>query len=136
MNRLQKKCLIATAGFHLLLLVVLFVGPAFFNAKPKTDDSQVLDVIPASLVDAVVNSGVKNAAPPAPTPIVTPQPQPTPPAPKPVVQPAPTPQPTLVQRIARAFTPEPVKPTPTNSIRIITLFIAAPLIFSANTHRV
>jgi TonB family protein len=110
MNRLQKKCLIATAGFHLLLLVILFVGPAFFNAKPKVDDSQVLDVIPASLVDAVVNTGVKNATPPAPAPIITPQP--IPPAPKPVVQPAPAPQPTLVQRIEKVFTPEPVKPTP------------------------
>ena len=76
MNRLQKKCVIATAGFHLLLLVILFVGPAFFNSEPKTDDSQVLDVIPANLIDAAFNSGVKNATPPAPTPIVTP-PQPS-----------------------------------------------------------
>ncbi len=35
MNRLQKKCVIATAGLHLLLLVILFVGPAFFNPRPK-----------------------------------------------------------------------------------------------------
>ncbi len=53
MNRLQKKCVIATAGFHLLLLVILFVGPAFFNARQKPDDSQVLDVIPANLIDAL-----------------------------------------------------------------------------------
>ena len=111
MNRLQKKCVIATAGFHLLLLVILFVGPAFFNSKPKADDSQVLDVIPANLIDAKLNSGVKGAQPP-PTPIVTPpQPQPTPPAPK-IVQPAPPPPPTFVQRVAKYFTPEPVTPTP------------------------
>ncbi len=61
MNRLEKKCLIATAGFHLLLLVILFVGPAFFSSKPKPDDSQVLDVIPANLVDAAVSSGVRGA---------------------------------------------------------------------------
>ena len=54
MNRLQKKCLIATAGFHLLLLVILFVGPAFFAPSPKPDDTQVLDVIPANLIDAAV----------------------------------------------------------------------------------
>jgi TonB family protein len=113
MNRLQKKCVIATAGFHLLLLVILFVGPAFFNPKPKVDDSQVLDMISPILIDAAFNSGVKGAQPPAPTPIVTPpQPQPTPPAPKQIVQPAPVPQPTFVQRIKKIFTPEPAKPAP------------------------
>jgi TonB family protein len=108
MNRLQKKCVIATAGFHLLLLVILFVGPAFFNSKPKVDDTQVLDVIPANLIDAAFNSGVKVAQPPPPTPIVTQQqPQPTPPAPKQIVQPAPAPQPTLLTKLETYFTPEP-----------------------------
>jgi protein TonB len=115
MNRLQKKCFIATAGFHLLLLVILFVGPAFFSPKPKVDDSQVLDVIPANLIDAAFSSGVKRATPPPPTPVVTPpQPVPppviTPPAPKPVVQPPPTPAPTFVERVETFFKPEPVKP--------------------------
>jgi TonB family protein len=110
MNRLQKKCVIATAGFHLLLLVILFVGPAFFYSKPKADDSPVLDVIPASLVDAVVNCGVKNAAPPAPAPLV--MPPPAPPAPKPLVQPAPAPQPTITERLEKFFTPEPARPAP------------------------
>jgi TonB family protein len=117
MNRLQKKCLIATAGFHLLLLVILFVGPAFYNSKPKVDDSQVLDVIPANLIDAAFNSGVKGAQPPPPTPIVTPpqpQPAPTPPAPKQIVQPVPAlaPQPTLTERLEKLFTPASVNPTP------------------------
>jgi len=115
MNRLQKKCVIATAGFHLLLLVILFVGPAFFNSKPKVDDSQVLDVIPANLIDAAFNSGVKAAQLPPPTPIVTlpqPQPTPTPPAPRQIVQPAPAPQPTIAERLEKLFTPTPVNPTP------------------------
>jgi TonB family protein len=114
MNRLQKKCAIVTAGLHLLLLVILFVGPAFFNPSPKVDNSQVLDVIPANLIDAALSSGVKGAQPPPPTPIVTPpQPQPTPipPAPKQIVQPAPAPQRTFVQKIEKIFTPEP-KPEP------------------------
>jgi protein TonB len=110
MSRLQKKCVIATAGFHLLLLVILFVGPAFFNARPKVDDSQVLDVIPANLIDAAFNSGIKNATPPAPTPMVAPT-QPTPPTPK-IVQPAPAPPPTITERLEKFFTPEPVKPAP------------------------
>jgi hypothetical protein len=63
MNRLQKKCVIALAGVHLLLIVILFVGPAFFYSRPKADDLQVLDVIPAHLIDAAFNSGVANAHP-------------------------------------------------------------------------
>ena len=68
MNRLQKKCVLGTAGVHLLLLVILFVGPAFFYSRPKPDDMQVLDVIPANLIDAAFNSGVANAVPPPPGP--------------------------------------------------------------------
>jgi TonB family protein len=81
MNRLQKKCVIVTAGVHLLLLLILIVGPAFFSPKPKEDDLQVLDVIPANLIDAPFNSGVANAQPPPPVPAVTP------PVPVPVVTP-------------------------------------------------
>src|SRR5664280_1707371 len=119
MNRLQKKCAIATTGFHLLLLTILIVGPAFFNPQPKPDDTQLLDVIPANLIDAAFNSGVRNATPPAPTPVVVPPPQPAPPTP--TVQPAPqspapkpvvTPPPTLVDRVEKIFKSEPVKPTP------------------------
>jgi TonB family protein len=96
MNRLQKKCAVATAGVHLLLIVILFVGPAFFYSKPKADDLQVLDVIPANLIDAAFNSGVANAAPPPPAPVAPPTPVVTPPAP------APTPE--------KAEKAEPVKP--------------------------
>lgn len=113
MNRLQKKCVIATAGFHLLLLVILFVGPAFFNQKQNPDDSHVVDVIPADLVDALINSGVQHATPPPtpptpPTPPVTPSPQPAPSEPQPVVQPTTTP--TIVDRVKTFFKPEPPKP--------------------------
>ena len=52
MNRLQKKCVIATAGIHLLLLLILVFGSAFFSPRPKPDDTQLLDVIPANLIDA------------------------------------------------------------------------------------
>jgi protein TonB len=108
MNRLQKKCILATAGIHLLLLVILLVGPAFFEPRPKPDDSQELDVIPANLIDAQFTSGVRNAQPPAPTPVVTPPPpQPTPPAPQPVA-----PQPTLAERLEKMFKSEPPKPAP------------------------
>jgi protein TonB len=99
MNHLQKKCVIGTAGVHLLLAVILVVGPAFFYSKPKADDLQVLDVIPANLIDAAFNSGVANAAPPPPAPVAPPQPPP----PVPVVTP-PAPVPEKVEKT------EPVKP--------------------------
>ncbi len=35
MNRLQKKCLMATVGVHLLLIVILLVGPAFFYSEAE-----------------------------------------------------------------------------------------------------
>lgn len=55
MNRLQKKCLIASAGTHLLLAVILFVGPAFQSSKHnKAEDFPLLDIIPSKTVDALV----------------------------------------------------------------------------------
>jgi TonB family protein len=106
----------------LLLLVILFVGPAFFWEREKQDDTPVLDMIPANLVDSA-STGVQNAQPPAPA-VVVPQPKPpapapvtpvvTPPvpAPKPVVQPMAAPTPTFTERVEKFFKPEPVKPVP------------------------
>src|SRR5579859_3141586 len=73
MDRLQKKCWIASAGFHLSLALLLIVGPAFFNPKPpKSVDLPVLDFIPSKTVDSLAfNSGgpsARSAAPPVPTP--------------------------------------------------------------------
>jgi TonB family protein len=111
MNRLQKKCVIATAGVHLLLLVVLFVGPAFFYSKPKADDLQVLEVIPANLIDAPFNSGVANATPPPPAPVTPPQPPP--PVPEKIEQPKP------VKETAKA--PMPVEKLDANELRKIQI---------------
>jgi TonB family protein len=119
MNRLQKKCVLATAGFHLLLLVILFVGPAFFWSREKLDTTPVLDMIPADLVDSAT-TGMQNAQPPPPAPAVVtpPQPTPQPPTPAPpvvkpeVTPPAPTPTPTLTERVEKFFKPAEEKPTP------------------------
>lgn len=97
MNRLQKKCVLATAGVHLLLFIILLVGPAFFQPRHKTDDLQVLDVIPANLIDAQFTSGVRGAQPPPPAV----QPTPPVPAPQPVVAPP----------------PKPVEPPPDRSVK-------------------
>ena len=116
MNRLQKKCLIATAGLHLLLVLVLLFGSAFFTSHSKPDETQVLSVIPANLIDAAFNSGVKNAqpappAPPTPKPIVTPPPTPEPPK-------LPVTPPTFVEKVKEIFTPEPVKSPPDDSMPV------------------
>jgi len=133
MNRLQKKCVIATAGFHLLLLLVLLFGSAFFNPQPKPDNTQVLDVIPANLVDALVSSGVRQAAPPTPAPAIVTPPQPAPPTPpQPAPKPVVTPPPTLTERLEKILMPEPkpVKPVPetpapkTHQIQINTQLVS------------
>ena len=126
MNRLQKKCAIATAGIHLLLLLLLVFGSAFFNPQPKPDNTQVLDYISPNVIDAKLSSGVREVTPPppAPTPIVTPSP-PLPAPPTPAVQPTPqpsppkpvvTPEPSVMDRVKEIFKPEPkpepVKPAP------------------------
>jgi TonB family protein len=123
MNRLQKKCVIATASFHLLLLVILFVGPAFFWEREKQDDTPVLEIISPDTVDSA-STGVRNVQPPPAPAVVVPQPKPpapapvtpvvTPPAPapKPVVQPMAAPTPTFTERVEKFFKPEPVKPVP------------------------
>jgi protein TonB len=123
MNRLQKKCVLATAGFHLLLLVVLFVGPAFFVEREKPDDAPVLDMIPANLVDSA-STGVQATQPPpapAPAPVVvppTPAPTPPPPEPTPVVVP-PDPEPAPVPEKVKPVKPpkETVKPDLTPAVK-------------------
>jgi TonB family protein len=127
MNRLQKKCLIATAGFHLTLLLVLVFGSAFFSEQDKPEDLKLLDVIPEKAIDAAFNSGVKSAQPPPPTPIVhpvEPQPQPQPEPPKPeikpeavrVVEPKPKPEP-KPEKIKVADT-KPVEKSEPNKIQV------------------
>jgi len=99
MNRLQKKCVIGIVGVHLLLGVILVVGPAFFYSKPKADDLQVLDVIPANLIDAGLQQRSRQCRAAATAPVTLPPPPP----PTPVVTP-PAPAPQKVEKT------EPVKP--------------------------
>src|SRR5258707_394068 len=59
MDRVQKKCFIASAGIHTLLVVILFVGPAFLSSKSKIEDMAILDFVPVRNVDALVSGGGK-----------------------------------------------------------------------------
>ena len=133
MNRLQKKCVIATAGIHLLLLTILLVGPAFYNPQPKPEETHVLDVISSTLVENAMNSGVRNATPPPPAPAITQPPpvQPPPPTPPKPVEPKPTISERLKEMFNPALKPEPVKPAPpkpaenqTHKITINTQLVA------------
>ncbi|HWX19748.1 MAG TPA: cell envelope integrity protein TolA [Candidatus Binatia bacterium] len=74
---MQKKCLIVSAGLHSLLVVILFIGPAFLAPKNKPDNLPLLEFIPLMTTDAMASGGgTQNAhsAPPAP-----PSPPPAPP---------------------------------------------------------
>jgi TonB family protein len=103
MNRLQKKCLVASTGFHLLLALILVVGPAFVSNKPVADDMPLLEFIPLETTDEMISGGGNPNAQSAPPPQeVRPEPVRTEPAPppKPVEQSRPEPE------------PEPPKPAP------------------------
>jgi TonB family protein len=114
MNRTQKKCFIAATGLHLLLLVILVVGPGFLSTSRKADDLPVLQFIPMMTTDKPFSGGgTPNANPPPP------QADPTPPQPTPLRQqqaPAPTPkppEPKPVQKVEE--TPEPPKTAKTDT---------------------
>jgi len=112
MNRTQKKCLFAVAGMHLLLLVILIVGPAFLMPSRRDAGIQPVDFVPASTIDALMsgggsrNGGAPQIQPPAPPPRT----QPSPPVPVRAEpqQPAPKPSPAQVP-VARS---EPVRTAP------------------------
>jgi TonB family protein len=122
MNRVQKKCLVASASLHGLLLLVLLFASAFLAPPSQQFELPLLDVIPARLVDAALFGGgdpeVQPPAPaPAPIPVPTPpapEPKPVPvtePRPKPVPDPTPTPTPKPAVVVPEATKPKPA-PTP------------------------
>jgi len=66
MNRMQKKCLIASLALHALLCVILLIGPAFLSSNPKGVDQPTLEVIPSKIVDSLFSGGGNpKANPPA-----------------------------------------------------------------------
>ena len=79
MDRLQKKCFLASTGLHLLLLLILLVGPAFVSSRSKPDNLPILDFVSLKTVDALISGGGNPDAKPPPAPLV--KPQPLPPAP-------------------------------------------------------
>ncbi|MBN2507669.1 MAG: TonB family protein [Verrucomicrobia bacterium] len=102
MNRLERKCLLASSGLHALLLILLISGTAFITPAKKPVQAEQLRVVPTRLIDAAFSGGGGDPTapradaqvqgqpiPPKPAP---PAPKPEPPAPKPE-PPAPKPEP-------------------------------------------
>ena len=112
MSQLQKKCFVLSAGAHLLLLAVLFLGTAFFNARHKEQSAVPLDLLNAKIVeDALARGGSPG---PESTASVA-APTPTPPAPTPpveVVTPPTPPKETVVEPPAKVEVPKKVETIP------------------------
>src|SRR5688572_29688484 len=109
MDRLQKKCFIASSGMHGVLVLVVIFGAAFFTPEKKAPPVETLTMIPSKLLDGVLAGGGGNPkiapseakikgdtldpvppqqpTPEPPKPKVTEKPpQPKPPEPKPTVE--------------------------------------------------
>jgi TonB family protein len=119
--------LVASTAFHGLLLLLLIAGAAFLPPKQDRFELPLLDVIPATLVDAALfGGGDPKADPPVaqePQQPAQPKPQPQPkskpeprPAPEPVPQqapePAPKPAPTVTTKPPPEKPVEKPKPAP------------------------
>ena len=87
MDRLQKKCVLASTGIHLSLLLILLVGPAFTASRSKPDTMPVLDFVALKTVDDAMSGGGNPNAKPSPATMEKPQPAPA----APIVKPAPPP---------------------------------------------
>lgn len=113
MNRSQKKCLFAVAGMHLLLLVILIVGPAFLMPSSRDAGIAPVDFVPSSTIDALMSGGGNRNASVSQPQATAPPPRtpPTPPVPvQHAEQPQPAPKPAPVQ--APVPRTEPVRTTP------------------------
>ncbi len=108
MNGFQKKCFVAVAGMHGLLLLVLIVGTAFLKPEKKIDPSRVITLISfPTVTDGPTRGGASPA--PAPAPAPAPVPVPIPVAQPPEVQPKPAPVPEPI-KAAEKPKPKPVEP--------------------------
>src|SRR5258708_3583299 len=85
MNRLQKKCFVVSAGFHLLLPIIIIFGSAL-TPKSKVEETQILEFLPVETTDAKISGGGNpnaRSAQAAPNTRITPTPAPKPPEPQP-----------------------------------------------------
>src|ERR1035441_5607824 len=106
MNRMQQKCFVATTGLHLLLVLILLVGPAFLSSKSKSDNLPIVDVISGKTIDDLFSGGGNPLAKPPPFA------PPAPPEPK-IAQPTPSPEQPKVREAEPPPKPPPDSTAPT-----------------------
>ena len=120
MNRLQKKCFIVVTGLHLLLALILLIGPGFLTSSSKPDETPVIVFLPDITTDsAAQGGGSPNAGAPVAIPL-PPQPaqQVTLPVPAPAVEKTPAPPVPKPPKVKpQEVTPPKDDPTPTESVR-------------------
>jgi len=105
-SRLQKKCFLASAGLHLLPLLLLLSGVAFVSSPPPPPvDTPIIDFVAFKTVDELLSGGGSPNA--HPLPAAAPQQ----PIEKPVVAPEPTPEPAKPE-VKPEPKPEAAKPEP------------------------
>src|SRR5262245_24118557 len=119
MNRVQKKCLLASLALHALLCAILLVGPAFLSANHPSADLPTLEVIPAKIVDSLFSSvGNPKPNPPAAQRVLEP-PAPTPPAE--TRPPEPTPKPPQIKEPVTREVEKPAQQKP--GIKVSTMLV-------------
>ena len=124
MSRLQKKCFIGATGFHLLLLALLIVAPAFLSPG-ESDPTPVLEFVPIDTTDAKVSGG-GTPLPPTPTPTLPTaqlppaQPEVQKPAPQPPPQRVPDPPKVEKEKPAKAD-PESLEPKPEKKPHVVQI---------------
>src|SRR5688572_29877234 len=60
MDRLQKKCFVASSGFHGVLLLIVVFGAAFFTPEKKDPPIDHINVIPTKWVEDALSGGGGN----------------------------------------------------------------------------
>ena len=129
MSRLQKKCFVASAGIHLLLALILLVGPGFVSSKSQPDDLPILTFVPLKTVDELVAPGggspKAQATVKALTPPPAPQPQPVAAPPQPAPEKTPEPEPPKESKPPKEeeASVEPVKERKPRKIEISTKLV-------------
>ncbi len=112
MSRLEQKCLMASAGVHALLVLLLCTAPLIWVSQRHQVvlPGPILTIMPTRLVDGLTSGGGSPTAKGEPAP-AAPAPaqvaEPAPPAPAPKVEEAPKPEP---KRVVREEAKAPAKP--------------------------
>ena len=94
MSRLERKCLVTSAGAHGMLFLLLALAPFLWRAPLPPVSLPPINFIPSRLIDGAMSGGgspdvkeMPKQAPASPVTVPTPAPQAAPPKPVAVVQP-------------------------------------------------